>query len=104
MMMAWLSLLGWLGVVVALGVLLALSRRFGSVTQAPPYYRVLYLSIGMVLTSVLVRMWHLGQNMVIDISENWLWVLSYNGLPSLGLVVALWAAWHYWSWLLAERD
>ncbi len=95
--------LGMTAMAVLLIVLGLLSRRLGRVTRATRYYWVYFLAAFFILIGVGGRFWvfitpHATQY------DSILWILVYNGAPAFGLTLGVIVAWHYWSWLLAERD
>lgn len=97
--------LGWVhhaAIAVALLWLAILSRRLGRVTRAAPHHVGLFVAAGCVGAAAVIRLVNdlRGTNV-----EGWIgWALIYNGLPALGLTIAVYFAWRYWSWLFAERD
>ncbi len=108
-MFDWAGLLGLLGIAsisVALVVMGLLSKRLGSVTRTPRYYLGFYIASLMIAVSALGRLLNVGRgvDIVADLNQDMSWVLLYNGLPALAISLALFVAWRYWSWLLAERN
>lgn len=101
-----LGLCGPASIGVALVILGLLSRRLGSATRAPQYYVGFYIGAVLVFLSVAAQ----GANLFFDLArgdeltQSWLWVFLYNGLPAIGVTVGVIFAWRYWSWLLAERS
>ena len=95
-----LNIIGMVSVMVLLAVLGLLSRRMGKATQAAPYYIGFFLAMGLVGVGVIARF----INPDADLTQNGLAVMVYNGLPAIGLTIGAIIAWHYWSWLLAERQ
>jgi hypothetical protein len=102
---SWLDLLGPLSVAVALVVLAAVSRRFGRATRAGRTYLGFLIGALLVSVGVLAHLIVLIPNGMIPLAfeKDPTWVMLDVGLPAIGLTIALVAAWHYWSWLLAER-
>ncbi len=101
---SWFGLIGMAAMAVALVVLALLSKRLGSVTRSPRYYRILYLSTGLVIISLLGRIFNLLRGADLHLlRDDPLWVTIYVGLPALALTLAVITGWRYWSWLLAER-
>ncbi len=97
---ALLSLIGPVAVVIALVILALLSQRLGAVTKRPPLYRWLYVSVVLVVSSVIVRLLTLStpETLGSDFST----LMLYDILLALGLGLAVIVAWRYWSWLLSE--
>jgi hypothetical protein len=81
------------GVIALLWLLAALSRRLGDVTKQPPLYRLLYLSIALVVFGAL---WQVNSSA--RSQER----LIADAISLIGLAIALGVAWRYWSWLLYE--
>lgn len=116
---AWLGQLALLGpasISLMLLVMGILSQRLGRAIHARPYYLVFYLAAALVAVAVIVRLLNLGTAIptppISNPSESPEfaapmavgWVVLYNGLLALGITLGLVVSWHYWSWLLAERD
>lgn len=95
-----LALIGPLSVCVALVVIGMLSRRLGRVTHSRPYYLGFFIAAALAAGAVVVR----GVSMIGSVETAPDWPLVYNGLLAAGITLGLLVAWHYWSWLLAERD
>lgn len=81
------------GIIALLWLLAALSRRLGAVTKQPPLYRLFYLSTALISLSAL---WQVSAPF--DPQQT----LLANLLSLIALLIALFAAWRYWSWLLYE--
>ncbi len=103
-MISVLSLLGLCGpasIIVALIVLALLSQRLGAVTKRPPLYRWLFVSVALVGISVIARLVNLG---AAEPPGRGSIVVMLDDVPlALGLTLAVFIAWRYWSWLLSER-
>lgn len=101
-----LGALGAAGVGVALVILGILSRRLGKATQAEPHYLGFFLAAAFCFGSALVQVINEFFLFVTpDVrAASLLWVSLYYGLPAVGVTIGLIFAWHYWSWLLAERS
>lgn len=101
-----IGLLGSSGVAVLLVALGLISRRLGLATRAKPYFYGLFAAAGLLLISVAVQALNLllGLATRAEQAASYAWVLAINGLPALAFTLALYVAWRYWSWLLAERD
>lgn len=105
MSIGWASavgLLGPLGVAVMLLVLAGISRRLGRVTRAARYYVLFILAALLILIGLGVRLLPPPAPEALRADAGLL--MLYTGLPALGVSLGLFAAWHYWSWLLAERN
>lgn len=101
-----LSLVGSLSIGVVMIILARLSQQLGKVTQARHHYLWFYGAAVLVWLGALAQIFLLRQGMDggLMLQQDILWVLLIKGLPTLGVTIALVVAWHYWSWLLAERD
>src|SRR5215468_4427134 len=95
--LAFLGLLGPISVIIALVVIAQLSQRLGAVTKRPPIYRWFYVSVALVMLSVLERL------VALVIPNAFSSGLLYDLPFAAGLVIAVVIAWRYWSWLLSER-
>jgi hypothetical protein len=109
MKLDWIGLWGLLGPVsicLMLLVLGLLSRRLGRVTRSAPYYLGCFIGAGLVGISALARMVNLGLGpqaaAALHQDSGLVWI--YTVLPAVGVTLGAFAAWHYWSWLLAERE
>lgn len=100
----WLSLVAPLAVLVMILTLAFLSRRLGRVTQAKPYYWGFFVAAVFVVLAAAARGYILWLEHSRELYDNTVWTLVYNGLMAAGVITALFSAWRYWSWLLAERD
>jgi divalent metal cation (Fe/Co/Zn/Cd) transporter len=100
------GLIGYFAMGVALLILLQLSKRLGGVTHARPYYWVYYISIALIWGGILVRLLFItiGQSFLQAANIKLVYTLMSDGLPAVGITIGLIVTWHYWSWLLAERD
>ncbi len=92
------GLAGPVSVIIALLVLVVLSQRLGAVTKRPQYYRLLYVSIGLVTLTILLRLLNLGA----DAADGNLQLIFRMPL-AIGLTLAIPVVWFYWGWLLGER-
>lgn len=108
-MIDWSAIFGSIGfgsAGLALLILGILSQRLGRVTNAPAYFLGFYLGACMVGCGWLARLIHVNDpdSITATLQDNVMWVMVYNGFPSVGITLGLILAWRYWSWLLAERD
>jgi len=105
------GLIGMMGIaslLYALNLLNQLSRKLGSVTKMPPFYRGYYVAIALVAIAGLARLAHisgLGNLEQPDIA--WLGstgfaLLTYHVPLALAVTISLFVTWRYWSWLLRE--
>jgi hypothetical protein len=91
------------GTAVALVVLGLLSRRMSRTSGGKPFYIWFFVAAALLLISALARPLLLVSGETAP-HDSVLWVLLFDGLPALGISIGMYAAWHYWSWLLAERS
>ena len=100
------GLLGYVAMAVALFVLAQLSHRLGQVTHARNYYRGYYLAILLIGVGIAVRFYFItrGEASLEAANQKLVYTLLSDGLPAVGITIGLIVTWHYWSWLLAERD
>lgn len=100
------GLIGYFAMGVALLILAQLSKRLGSVTHARSYYWAYYLAIALIWSGILVRLLFItrGQSFLQATNTKLVYTLVSDGLPAIGITIGLIVTWHYWSWLLAERD
>ncbi len=108
-MMTFIHIFGLLGLFsmgVALVVLGRLSERLGSVTHARKSHRWQYFAACLIWAGMLTRLYFItqGQEALLAPNQNVLYTLVSDGLPAVGVTIGLIVTWHYWSWLLAERD
>jgi hypothetical protein len=105
-MSAAFELFGVLGIGLVLCLLGLLSRRLGSATRAAPHYVLFFIAAALLFISAAARLINVVYRLIaIDqVPTSFAWVLLYAGLPALGITLGVIGAWHYWSWLLAERD
>ena len=102
-------LIGLGAVIFVLQILAVLSRKLGAVTKMKPYYRRLYVSIGLMTVALLVKWLIFMVRPVPDAAPTWLlsewfyfvgFVVPVLGGAGLAVVVVL----RYWSWLFRESD
>lgn len=100
------GLLGYLAMAIALIVLGRLSQRLGQVTHAKPLYLGHYFAATLVILGIVARFYFItiGQSSPQAANQNLVYTLLNDGLTALGMTIGLIVTWHYWSWLLAERD
>lgn len=92
--------MGPLSIALALALLGLMSRKLGKVTHASSYYVGFFIAALLVCASVVVRFFELfgGGGQQQDA------MLLYDLLLAGGVTLGVICGWHYWSWLLAERD
>lgn len=100
------GLLAYLSMAVAMLVLARLSQRLGTVTHAKSNYYWHYLAAALICAGALSRLYFItiGQDSLEAANQKLVYTLLSDGLPAVGITIGLIVTWHYWSWLLAERD
>jgi hypothetical protein len=97
---------GLAGVALAFIILGLLSKRLGKATRTSRHYLGFFVAAELLLVSVVAQignlLFHIAS--VDELANSFLWVFLYSALPAIGMTIGLYFAWHYWSWLLAERD
>ena len=86
---------------VSMILLALLSRRLGQVTVAPPNYIGVLIGAALVGGSGIARIGYVLN--ASDLALDWWLIGAFDGIPSIGVTVAVVYAWRYWSWLFAER-
>lgn len=101
-----LEIIAQVSIMLAILVLTRLSFRLGGATKGKQRHVGFYIAAAIMFISIVARVlnWLFEITEINEIQDSLLWVLLYNGLPALSITLALVFAWHYWSWLLAERD
>jgi len=106
--MSLLGTVGTISLIILLFVLAKLSERFGSVVRMSPLYRYYYLSILLVLISATVQILAVRAESVTTIpvwvTAPWLLLLAYHLPLAIAVTIGLYVTWHYWSWLITERN
>jgi hypothetical protein len=103
--MALLGALGGLSLTAALTLIGALSGRLAAQAHDRPRYRGFYLAALLMLISSGARLLNEMFTLVPaeTLSSDLLWIILYSVLPAVALTLGAVHAWHFWSWLLAER-
>lgn len=96
-------------VIFVLHILAVFSRKLGAVTKMKPYYRRLYLSIGLVTIALLVKWLIFMVRPVPDVAPAWLlseWFYFAGFVMPLlcGIGLAVFVVLRYWSWLFRESE
>jgi hypothetical protein len=90
-------------------ILVVLSRKLGAVTKTKPYYRWLYVSIGLVLVTtgiewIILTVRTIPQHAPEIIMSDWFHLIGRTLPLVVAAVLALIVVLRYWGWLLWERD
>ena len=93
-LLAVLGLAGPVSLIVALLVIGLLSQRLGTITKQSRAYRWLFFALGLVVAAIVLRL------RTLDPVDDPFYML----LMALALTIGAGTAWHYWGWLLSERQ
>jgi hypothetical protein len=90
-------------------ILARLSQKLGEVTRMPPYHRGFYVGqifLAMALAAYFLRasVYLTPQSFVPLFSDALFYLVVYHLPLALAATAALVITWHYWGWLLRERD
>ncbi|PJF36104.1 MAG: hypothetical protein CUN49_07215 [Candidatus Thermofonsia Clade 1 bacterium] len=77
------------GLMALLWLFAALSRKLGAVTKQRPLYRLLYMSMALLIFGAFGQL-SAPTRLLADV------------LSLLALLIALFVVWRYWNWLLYE--
>jgi hypothetical protein len=103
---AFIGISGPLSLCILFVILGFISRRLGRVTRTGPYFFGFFIAAALVGVSVIARLYDLVflANTEFVPGQAGGRIALYTGLPALGISIAAFVIWRYWSWLLAERD
>jgi hypothetical protein len=106
--MSLLGTVGTISLVIFFFVMAKLSERFGSVVRMSPLYRYYYLSLFLVLISATVQFLVTRAEAITTISvwitAPWFLILAYHLPLAIAVTIGIYVTWHYWSWLITERN
>ncbi|MBN1218392.1 MAG: hypothetical protein JXM69_05660 [Anaerolineae bacterium] len=106
--MSILGTAGTLSLIILFYVLARLSERFGAVVRMQPRYRYLYVSILLVLISFIIHILAVSAETTTTdttwLTNPWVLLVVYYLPHTIAISLALYVAWHYWSWLITERS
>ncbi len=99
--------LGLVGLIYATFLYTNISRRLGSVTKMPPYYRGFHVSTALLSIALVANVErkaaYLAAAPATSFLRSPLFGLIFYHVPlCLGIVINLVLVWKYWSWLLKE--
>ncbi|MBI5928315.1 MAG: hypothetical protein HY862_03345 [Chloroflexi bacterium] len=101
-----LSTLAPIAITIMLVIFAELSRRLGAVVKTAPLYRWFFVAAVLTFGSSVVRLLSIEFSQRDFEYSNGSEIAAYGyTLPLMaGLVIALWAAWRYWGWLVYAGD
>ena len=106
--MSLLGTVGTISLVILFFVLAKLSERFGSVVRMSPLYRYYYLSLFLVLIGASVQVLAFRAETVTSIpawiTAPWFLLLAHHLPLAIAVSIGIYVTWHYWSWLITERN
>ena len=107
--MSILVTIGALSVIVLFFVLAKLSERFGSVVKMRPLYRYYYPSLLLAFISATTHIFAARTDSIAIENPSWVinpWFLflAYHLPLAIAVSIAAYVTWHYWSWLITERN
>jgi len=106
--MSLLGTVGTLSLIILFFILAKLSERFGSVVRMSPLYRYYYLSLLLALISATVQVLAVRAETVttipVWITAPWFLLLAYYIPLAIAVTIGIYVTWHYWSWLITERN
>jgi hypothetical protein len=88
-----------IAVIIILTVLAYLSKRLGDALKKPPYYKLYYIGIILVLAGVIINT--ISASDVIPAAQRLFEGIS-TGLRCVSGVLAVFASLQYWRWLFNE--
>ena len=95
-----------MALIVLLWVMTQISHRFGEVTHRPPIYRGFYVSMGLLLFPLVVRVVAIGlsEEDRAELGGNSLGAMLHDLPLAAAIILALVVAWRYWGWLIYARE
>ena len=97
-------------IVLVLVVVARLTQRWELVTRKMSYYRLVYVSAGLVGVATLarlVRATHLdpsAEPAALSDPQSWFYVLFYHAPLAIGVSLSLIVTWRNWEWLLRAKE
>ena len=103
------ALVASIAIVYLLYMFATLSRKLGAVTKMKPYYRWLYVALGLVIISavcewIVLSLRPMPQTAPDLILSAWFYLLGHVVPLAVAAVLALIIVLRYWGWLFRERD
>ena len=104
-----LGALATISLLVLFFILAKLSKRFGGVVKMKPIYWFYYIAMGVTGLSLLTQLIVAGANIKPDnvpliIRSAWFLFLFYYLPLTIGVTIAAYITWRYWSWLVTEHN
>jgi hypothetical protein len=106
--MSYLGTVGTISLIILFLILAKLSERFGSVVRMSPLYRYYYLSLFLALISATVQVLVIRAETVptipVWVTAPWFLLVAYHLPLAIAVTIGIYVTWHYWSWLITERN
>lgn len=104
-----LSPVGTISIIFLFYILARLSEKLGAVTRMPSHYRWFWVGIGFISVALIAQLLRIsvsltGQTGLSWFSSSLFYLVTYHLPMALGVTIAIFVTWRYWSWLLRERD
>ena len=104
-----IAILGLVGAWYMLYIFVVLSRKLGNVTKMKPYYRGLYVGMGLIaiaLISHFLRATALMNPTLLpaELTSDLFYLLTYYSPMVLAVAISLLVILRYWGWLFRGRD
>ena len=103
------SVIGLVAALYLLYIFVILSRKLGAVTKMKPYYRGLYIGMGLILIAIVahsLRITSLISPSLLPeaLNSGPFYLLAYYLPMALAATISLVVAVRYWGWLFREHD
>lgn len=90
-------------------IYISLSRKLGAVTKMQPYYRGFVVSLAFISLALMTYVMRNAAYLAQEPYSDWLLApafgLAFFHVPLfIGITLNVVLIWHYWSWLLHERE
>jgi hypothetical protein len=96
--------------ILVLVILARLTQRWELVTRTKSYYRLFYVSAGLVALASLTRLIRTGyltsevERSIFGEPTSWFYLYFYHAPLIVGMVVSLVVTWRNWGWLLRAQS
>jgi hypothetical protein len=104
-----ISILGLIATFYMLYIFVVLSRKLGNVTKMRPYYRGLYVGMGLLAIAAISHSLQTTVRLTPDLlpavfNSEVFYLLTYYLPMLLAAFISLWVILRYWGWLFREHD